>query len=87
MIKHTDADKWNLIYQTSAHGSLRPARVLSENQHLLPDKGKALDVASGLGANALLLAELFFSKVSWLGELKKPLIAPESGLTFVLSSL
>ena len=34
-----------------------PAAVLNENQHLLPRRGRALDLACGLGASALLLAE------------------------------
>lgn len=33
-----------------------PARVLSENAHLLPRSGTALDLAAGLGGNALYLA-------------------------------
>jgi tellurite methyltransferase len=33
-----------------------PALVLSENLHLLPGSGAALDLACGLGENALLLA-------------------------------
>ena len=33
-----------------------PAEVLGQNQHLLPASGRALDLASGRGANALCLA-------------------------------
>ena len=33
-----------------------PAEVLGRNQHLLPASGRALDLASGRGANALCLA-------------------------------
>ena len=42
-----------------------PARVLLENAHLLPRGGVALDLACGLGANALLLASRGFEVVAW----------------------
>ncbi len=48
-------DKWNSIYQ-SASAMSAPAEVLVKNLFLLPKQGFALDLASGLGANALLLA-------------------------------
>lgn len=43
----------------------RLARVLEENQHLLPASGEALDLACGRGANALKLAELGLSVSAW----------------------
>jgi len=47
--------KWNERYR-AATGELKASRVLKENLHLLPDHGRALDLACGLGANAILLA-------------------------------
>ena len=62
-----DADpreKWDARYRDSEREPV-PARVLLENRHLLPPKGRALDLACGLGANALLLAELGFEVSAW----------------------
>ena len=39
-----------------ARGLPPPAEVLAQNRHLLPASGRALDLASGRGANALCLA-------------------------------
>ncbi len=50
-------DKWDRIYGAADPETLpEPARVLMENAHLLPRAGTALDLASGLGGNALCLA-------------------------------
>ncbi len=51
----SDTDKWDARYR-QVRESL-PAQVLLDNRHLLPASGTVLDVACGLGANALLLAE------------------------------
>ena len=48
--------KWNQRFSTSRSPN-DAARVLTENTHLLPHGGRALDLACGLGGNALLLAE------------------------------
>lgn len=58
-----DAEKWDARYADAAETP--PARVLSENVHLLPDHGAALDLACGLGANALLLASRGLEVVAW----------------------
>ena len=50
------AEKWNARYRT-ATGDPQASRVLRENLHLLPGSGRALDLACGLGGNAILLAE------------------------------
>ena len=46
--------------ETGGHAPARglppPAEVLAQNRHLLPASGRALDLASGRGANALCLA-------------------------------
>lgn len=57
-------NKWNTHYlQTSNIPS--PADVLKQNQHLLPSHGKALDLACGVGANALLLASHGIRTYAW----------------------
>lgn len=48
-------DLWNSRYADAERGAA--AWALREHRHLLPAKGDALDLACGLGANALLLAE------------------------------
>ena len=52
--RHADPDK-----QPEA------ARVLRQNLHLLPRQGRALDLACGLGGNALLLAERGLQVSAW----------------------
>ena len=47
--------RWQQKYLNS-DGPGAPAEVLLQNQHLLPTNGRALDLACGLGANALFLA-------------------------------
>ena len=56
-------DKWDARYADTAETP--PARVLLENAHLLPRGGVALDLACGLGANALLLASRGFEAFAW----------------------
>jgi len=50
-----DRAKWDSRYRCAASPG-EPARVLTEHAHLLPAAGRALDLACGLGANALFLA-------------------------------
>jgi tellurite methyltransferase len=58
--------KWNLRYASSeSEGLPHPAEVLNENQHLLPESGTALDLACGLGGNALLLAQRGLKTFAW----------------------
>ena len=61
MSSHTD--KWDARYRQARESS--PAQVLLDNRHLLPASGTALDVACGLGANALLLAEHSLITHAW----------------------
>jgi SAM-dependent methyltransferase len=49
--------KWDKIYSEANYDKAQAATVLREHQLLLPKKGCGLDLACGLGANALLLAE------------------------------
>ncbi len=51
----TPADKWDRIYASRPAGG-EPAEVLADNLHLLPRVGTALDLACGLGGNAVALA-------------------------------
>lgn len=52
--------KWNNIYstqdQTKSQLEIKAANVLQEHAFLLPKSGLALDLACGLGANAIFLA-------------------------------
>lgn len=52
--RHADADKLPA-----------PAEVLKRNLHLLPNTGKALDLACGLGGNALVLAGHGLDTAAW----------------------
>lgn len=56
--------KWDARYREASAYPL-PSEVLTENQHLLPSSGRCLDLASGLGANALLLAEKNLQVEAW----------------------
>lgn len=60
-----ESAKWDKRYRAISDTSAAPARVLVENQHLLPATGAALDLASGLGGSALLLAELGLETHAW----------------------
>jgi len=52
----SNKNKWDLRYLHADHVQYPVAEILSENAFLLPKTGKALDVACGMGANALFLA-------------------------------
>lgn len=55
---HPQQRKWDGKYAGApAPSSAGACAVLRDNTHLLPAQGLALDLACGLGANALLLAE------------------------------
>ena len=56
--------KWNERYR-AATGEPNAAAVLKENLHLLPVRGLALDMACGLGANAILLAQQGLEVEAW----------------------
>ncbi|MCB1877461.1 MAG: methyltransferase domain-containing protein [Chromatiales bacterium] len=60
----SDEQKWNARYRQS--GELpAPANVLLENAHLLPESGRSLDLACGLGANARYLSGLGLESHAW----------------------
>ena len=55
--------KWDRIYKDSDFSV--PANVLLDNEFLLPEQGLALDLACGLGENALFLAEKGLESNAW----------------------
>ena len=64
-MQKTDADKWNNIYRAGNHGSGEACQVLTEHIHLLPATGSALDLACGMGGNAILLARQGLVTSAW----------------------
>ena len=66
---NNESGKWNKIYQSKAQTvkttTLSSAYILQEFRHLLPGHGKALDLACGLGANALFLAQHNLQTHAW----------------------
>ncbi|MGW8370081.1 MAG: class I SAM-dependent methyltransferase [Gammaproteobacteria bacterium] len=57
--------KWDTIYAGRGDVVGEPTRVLSENSHLLPARGDALEIACGLAANAAFLARRGLSTLAW----------------------
>ena len=57
-------EKGNERYRAAA-GDRQASRVLKENLHLLPDDGRALDLACGLGGNSILLAQQGLKVDAW----------------------
>jgi len=60
-----DRAGWDARYRAADTVRPRAARVLLDNIHLLPTSGTALDLACGLGGNALLLAERGLQVQGW----------------------
>ena len=58
-------DKWNQRYLSDLDTIPQPAFVLKENNHLLPSRGDALDLACGRGGNALYMAKLGLAVSAW----------------------
>lgn len=61
---HTPVD-WDQRYRAATAAECAAAHVLVENRHLLPAAGVALDLACGLGGNALLLAAAGLETHAW----------------------
>ncbi|MGF1546404.1 MAG: methyltransferase domain-containing protein [Thiotrichales bacterium] len=59
------AAKWDARYAAAPLESTRPAWLLEQFAHLLPPSGDALDLACGLGGNALWLARRGFAVRAW----------------------
>jgi tellurite methyltransferase len=58
-------NKWNHIYSQPGQQCYTAVQVLTENDFLLPATGAALDLACGLGANAIFLAEHGLAVTAW----------------------
>lgn len=58
-------EKWDRIYSESSEEIHPAAQVLTENSFLLPQQGTALDIACGLGSNAVFLAERGLLVTAW----------------------
>lgn len=58
-------EKWDKIYSQAEKTSPPVCAVLKENNHLLPPSGKALEIACGLGSNALFLAKQGLKTEAW----------------------
>lgn len=56
--------KWDKIYGEEVQAG-EAAWVLRENAHLLPQHGRSLDAACGLGSNALFLARRGLNSYAW----------------------
>ena len=57
-------EKWNRIYQNKDNPG-EPAEFLKNHAQLLPEQGVALDLASGLGANAEFLHQAGLETQAW----------------------
>lgn len=58
-------EKWDSKYREAGAEQGVAVEVLTENLHLLPRQGKALELACGLGANALLLSAHGLETHAW----------------------
>jgi len=56
---------WEARYRDRSVAEAQAAGVLADNAHLLPGGGAALDVACGLGGNAVLLAREGLTTFAW----------------------
>ncbi len=63
-LANAQATKWDQRYQAAERPNAA-ALVLQQNRHLLPPGGTALELACGLGGNALLLAEQGLHTSAW----------------------
>ncbi len=61
----SDAEKWDARYRASAAREVPACLALREHAHLLPPAGEALDLACGLGGNALALARHGLTTSAW----------------------
>lgn len=57
--------RWDQRYRDASATDAEPAGVLSHYRHWLPARGRALDLACGLGGNALLLAAAGLETEAW----------------------
>lgn len=57
--------KWNSIYQQRSVADASPCRMLKDYSYFLPTSGDALDLACGLGGNAIFLARSGLNTLAW----------------------
>ena len=55
--------KWDNHYSDAELGA--PSKILMENAHLLPQSGEALEIACGMGANAVFMARHGLHAHAW----------------------
>ena len=58
-------EKWDNIFSQADVKNISANEVLQQNTHLLPASGRVLDLACGLGGNALLLAQAGLETYAW----------------------
>ncbi len=58
-------NKWNSIYSDAEIKSRNVSKGLFDNAHLLPQKGRVLDLACGTGGDAIFLASKGLSVDAW----------------------
>ncbi|MCX7098528.1 MAG: methyltransferase domain-containing protein [Methylococcales bacterium] len=59
------ASRWDLHYSLLGPDDYPAVAVLAEHRFLLPENGTALDLACGLGANAVFLAQQHLAVTAW----------------------
>jgi tellurite methyltransferase len=64
-MQNIECQKWNEIFKSEKLLGNDAAQVLVDNLHLLPQSGSALDLACGLGANAIQLAKHGLDTHAW----------------------
>lgn len=57
--------RWNERWTRRDYGDAAPARVVVDHAYLLPEGGEVLEIACGLGVNALHLAAAGFRVTAW----------------------
>lgn len=58
-------ERWNQIYQDKSLGDYSIASILRSHDYLLPKSGQAVDLACGMGQNAIHLARKGLKTVAW----------------------
>lgn len=58
-------EKWNNIYSDKNVAGQSATQVITENAHLLPSQGVALDLACGTGADAIFFAQRGLNVDAW----------------------
>ena len=84
------SQKWNKRF-INAEAASSPADILHNHLHFLPQQGCALDLACGLGGNALLLAKCGLTTSAWdiakTGLMKLQLFAAQQKLTITTKQI